>query len=126
MSEQAELDPQAEVTALAEVGITRIDLTLLPRSIGEVLEEIAPQGAKLKKQDLADQDIVIRSIRFFRGQYGVGAFVIGTTLEGELFNTILGNKVILSKLALVVDQLPVTARLVRKEGGQGEFYWDIE
>jgi hypothetical protein len=126
MTDEPKVDVEAEVQALGEVGIAKVDLTKAPRRIGEVMEEIAPQGEKVKKQDLENQEIIIRSLRFFNGRYGLGCFVLGTYADGTLFNTILGNKVIMPKLALIQDQLPIAATLVKKEGGQGTFYWDLE
>ena len=126
MSEEKVVDVNEEMALVARQGITRIDLTLPARRISEVLEEIAPQGTKVLKDEVEEQDIIIRSIEFFRGKFGAAGFVVFTNLEGELFNTILGGKVMLPKLWLIKDQLPVVARLVRREGGQKEYYWDIE
>lgn len=109
-----------------EIGVTKVDLHKVVRPISDVLEEIAPQGERRKAAEFVDQDVVIHSIRFFKGQFGTAAFVIMTDGNGELFNTILSQKIVLPKLAAVKDNLPVSCRLVyhKREGDPG--YYDIE
>lgn len=111
---------------IVEIGITRIDLRRPVRPIGEVLEELAPQGTKVKKTDFLDQDIIIHSVRFVKGKFGPFAFVVFTDQNGELFNTIISNKIVLPKLYVVAETLPVSARLVKREGGTYGEYYDIE
>src|SRR5512143_1696129 len=104
-----------------EIGVTKIDLHKVVRPISEVLEEIAPQGERRKAAEFVDQDVVIHSIRFFNGQWGPAAFVIMTDENGELFNTIVSQKIVLPKLAAVRNNLPVSCRLVHheREGAPG-------
>jgi hypothetical protein len=109
-----------------EIGITRINFSKAPKSLSKVLEEIAPEGDKVKVADLVDQEIVIHSIRTFEGQFGTGAYVIGTFNDGTIFNTIIGQKIILPKLLACVEELPVACKITKHEGGQFGRYYDIE
>ncbi len=110
----------------AEIGITKLDLTAPAVSISEVLDEIMPQGEETNAADWINAEIVIRSIRFFVGQFGAAAFVVFTDENGVLFNFVLGQRIVLPKLAAVYERLPVSATLRMKEGGQFGEYYDIE
>jgi len=112
--------------ALAEIGVTRIDLKAVPRKIGEVLEEIAPTGERVKAADVVGEEITIHSIRPFVGEYGPAAFVVCTDSKGALFNMVVGQKIVLAKLITVMDQLPVSGTLTRHDGGRFGLYYDIE
>lgn len=109
-----------------EIGITKIDLNLSPVPIGDILDELMPQGAEATAAEFVDQTIVIHSIRFFMGQFGPAAFVVFTDENGVLYHFILGQKIVLPKLGAVIDRLPVSATLRRVEGGQYGEYYDIE
>ena len=109
-----------------EIGITKIDLEMTPVPIGDILEELMPEGLQASVEDIVDQKIVIHSIRLFVGSYGPAAFVVFTDDNGELFNFIVGQKIVLPKLLAVMDKLPVSATIKRHEGGQFGYYYDIE
>lgn len=109
-----------------EIGISRVDLKSAPRLLSDVMDEVAPQGIKTKLSEWEDKDIVLHSIRFFKGRYGNAAFVVFTDDNGELFNTVCSQRVILPKLAAIADSLPIQAHVVKKEGGQFGKYWDLE
>jgi hypothetical protein len=118
---------EAETGAtLPVIGITRINFNKPPKALSKVLEEIAPEGEKVKVVDLVDQDIVIHSIRPFEGQFGTGAYVIGTFNDGTVFNTIIGQRIVLPKLLACMDELPVACKIVKHEGGQFGRYYDVE
>ena len=125
MSNDEGYKDQAELIS-AEIGITKLDLELSPKKIGDLLDEIMPQGEETKAEDWVDEPIVLHTIRFFVGQYGAAAFVVFTDKNGVLFHFILGQKIIVPKLAAIVDHLPVSATLSKKEGGQFGSYYDIE
>jgi hypothetical protein len=126
MSNQYEARPASTENAIVEVGITKVDMRAAVRKFSEVLEEIAPQGVNVKIAEMVDQTIIVRSVRFFNGRFGPAAFVIFTDLNGELMNMIVGNKIVLPKLLIVREQLPVECKLVKKEGGSANAYFDIE
>lgn len=109
-----------------EIGISKIDLSLKPVRISEILDEIAPQGEKLKLEQLEGKTIIFHSIRPFEGQYGVGLFCIITDEDGVLYHTVIGSKVIVPKLIVASGNLPLEGKVVRKEGGQYGYYFDIE
>lgn len=117
-------DPKKLVEA--EVGITTIDLKATPVPIGDILDELMPQGEQVKVEDFVDQLITIHSARLFLGQYGPAAFVIFTDENGVLWNTVIGQKIVLPKLIAVMEKLPVTATIREHEGGQFGHYYDIE
>ncbi len=125
MNEQSEYKDQKEIIS-TEIGVTRVDLELTPVPIGDILDEIMPQGEETMAADFVDQTIVIHTVRFFVGQYGAAAFVVFTDENGVLYHFILGQKIVLPKLAAVIDRLPVSATLRKKEGGQFGEYYDIE
>lgn len=107
-------------------GITHIDLSAVARLFSEVYEEIAPQGTRVKLADIVDSQIIIHSVRPFMGRFGQAAFVLFTSPEGELFNTVISNKVILPKLYAVRDQLPLVATVVKKGEEGANAYYDLE
>jgi hypothetical protein len=109
----------------AQIGISQVDLKAPPRLLSEVMEEVAPQGTPSKLSEWVDQDIVIHTLRFFKGRYGNAVFVVFTDLNGELYNTVCSQKVVLPKLAAIANVLPVQAHVVRVEGGQFNRYYDI-
>ena len=125
MSNDEGYKDQAELIS-AEIGITKLDLELSPEKIGDVLDEIMPQGEETKAEDWVDEPIVLHTIRFFVGQFGPAAFVVFTDKNGVLYHFILGQKIIVPKLAAVVGRLPVSATLSKKKGGQFGEYYDIE
>ena len=110
----------------SEIGITKIDLELAPVPIKDILDELMPEGESVKAEEFVDQEIVIHTVRFFVGQFGAAAFVVFTDDNGVLFNFILGQKIVLPKLAAVRTRLPVKATLRKVEGGQFGEYYDIE
>ena len=125
MSDQQEYqDPKKAIET--EIGITTIDLTLEPVPIGDILDELMPQGSESNIEDVIDQTIVIHSVRLFVGSYGPAAFVVYTDKNGELFNFVVGQKIVLPKLLAAMDRLPVSATIRRHEGGQFGYYYDIE
>ncbi len=125
MSEQEGYKDQKSLIK-AEIGITQLDLTAPAVSLSEVLDEIMPQGEEVKAADFVNVEIVIRRVTFFVGQFGAAAFVVFTDENGVLFNFVIGQRVVLPKLAAVIDRLPVTATLRLVEGGQFGEYYDIE
>jgi hypothetical protein len=118
-----EVEPQDDEF---EVGITRVDFKKKARSFSKVLDEIAPSGESTKLRDIAGQTIVIHSVRPFDGRFGKAAYVIFTDEGGAIYNTIINQKIVLGKLLAVVDQLPLEATIVQKEGGKFDHYYDIE
>ncbi len=123
MTNQPNNDNAPSEYPLAELGITRVDLKKIPRNLSEVLDEIAPQGEKIKVADIAGSEITVHAVRPFRGAYGPAAFVIFTDEGGVLFNTIIGQKIVLAKLLAAIPYLPVKMTIEKKEGGAfGEYY----
>ncbi len=125
MSDEEGYKDQKELIK-AEIGITQLDLTAPAVSISEVLDEIMPQGEETNAADWLNTEIVIHSIRFFVGQFGAAAFVVFTDENGVLFHFVLGQRIVLPKLAAVYERLPVSATLRLVEGGQFGEYYDIE
>jgi len=125
--EQKSISPDEVRDSLSTgIGLTQINLKALPRRIAEVLEEIAPQGTRVKLAEWLGTEITIHSIRFFQSQHGPCAFLLFTDSNGELFNALCSWRVVLPKLAAIADQLPVTATFASKEGGQKGHYYDVE
>lgn len=125
MSDEKEYQDPKELVK-AEIGITKVDLELTPVPIGELLEELMPQGLDATVEDFIDQEIVIHTVRLFVGSYGPAAFVVFTDDNGELFHFVIGQKIVLPKLLAVMEKLPVSATIRRHEGGQFGYYYDIE
>lgn len=111
---------------LAQVGSRRIDMTVTPRKLAEVLDEISPQGENTKLAQHVGKKLTIWHLEPFVGQYGPAAWCIFTTEDGEMFNTVIGQRIVLPKLLTVMDYLPVTFTLIEKEGGQYGRYYDVE
>lgn len=109
-----------------DVGISRIDITVKPRRFGEVMEEIAPQGTRVRLVDWLDTPIVVHSLRFFVTHDHKCAHIMFTDINGELFNALTSWRVVLPKLAAVANQLPLECTFVKREGGQKGVYYDVE
>lgn len=107
-------------------GVMRVNTGRQARKFSDVMDEIAPQGERAKLKEFEGQEIVFLSLRFFAGRFGDACFCIFTDANGEMFNMILNQKIILPKLSAVRDELPVKATVVKKEGTNGRSYWDIE
>lgn len=108
------------------MGLQTVNLKGTPVPITQVLEEIAPQGDRVKKVDLVGRQITLLSMHGFVGDYGPALFVIGADEDGELFNTIIGNRILMEKLMTVRGRLPVTCTIVRIDKGEDKFYYDFE
>lgn len=120
-------DPESpQSSAIVELGITRIDLKAVPRALSEVLAEIAPSGDKVKVADITDMQIVVHSVRPFNGQFGPAAYVIFTDENGVLYNTVVGQKIVLAKLLAAMPYLPISMTITRKDGGAFGRYYDAE
>lgn len=117
---------EVQANLVTGIGISRINLKAKPRLFSEVIEEIAPQGTRVKLAEWVDRTITMHSIRFFKSEHGPCAFILFTDDNGELFNALCSWKIVLPKLAAVAEQLPITATVVRKEGGQKGHYYDLE
>lgn len=109
-----------------EIELRKVDLELSPVPIGDILDEIMPQGEETTCEEWVNTPIVIHTVRFFVGEFGPAAFVVFTDENGVLYHFVLGQTVVLPKLAAVRDRLPVSATLKMHEGGQHGEYYDIE
>lgn len=126
MAKKEEQEKVHDETLELEVGLTMIDFKKPARRLLDVLEEIAPQGERVKTDDLIGKEITLHSIRTFQGENGPAAFCLVTDEGGALYNTIIGGKIVYPKLLAVQGQLPVSFKLVKKEGGRYGRYWDVE
>jgi len=107
---------------IIQVNVPKITLTNTPVKLVDVLEQIAPQGQRVKKGEFVGEQITIVSLRPFIGQFGPAIFVIFYDSNGELFNTIISNRVLMPKLLLIIEHLPVTTTIIKKGSGSGEYY----
>ena len=97
-------------------------LDKVPRKISEVVNEINPEGTPVKVADIVDQEIVIYKMTFFTNEYGNCARVLFTDKSGVMYNTLMGQEVLLKKLALVSDQLPLIAKIINVQGASFDYY----
>lgn len=111
---------------IGSVGLTKVNLNQPVKSITDVLDEINPQGARTKLADFINQTVTIWAINPFKGQFGPAAYVIFTDENNIMYNTVAGQSVVLPKLLMVMDHLPVQARITEKPGGQFGSYYDLE
>lgn len=117
---------EVQAAQAAKIGISKIDLKIPPRRLSDVMEEIAPEGTPSKLSDWQDLEITIVGLHFFKGRFGDCAYVQFVDGNGELYNMICGQKIILPKLAVIEKLLPVSATVRKVEGGQFGSYWDLE
>jgi len=120
-NESQEVAPVGFTTDIVPVNLKG---TAVPMT--QVLEEIAPEGEKIKKADLVGKPIVIHSVEYFSGQYGPALFVRLTDDNGELYNTIIANKVLAKKLWMVRANLPVSCTIIKVEREGSPAYYDFE
>ena len=109
-----------------ELTIQPMDFNLTPVPLKEVLAEISPIGDKTKLRELVGKVITIWSIEFFKGKYGLAAFITLTDPDKNLLHAVIGQKVVMQKLYYSATRLPVTCTLKFVEGGNFEGYFDIE
>ncbi len=108
------------------VGLATVNLNAPVKSISQVLDEINPQGQRCKLADFVNQEIVIWGVNPFKGQFGPAAYVIFTDKDNIMYNTVAGQTVVLPKLLMVMNSLPVSARVVEVSGGMYGSYFDLE
>lgn len=127
MSDQFNNRKEAVNKVLAQVNVTKIDFTAKSIPLRQVLEEINPQGQKVKMKDLVGRHITVHQISpFVSAEYGPAAHVIFTTDEGELLNMIVGQAIVLPKFIMAIDRLPFDCTVTQREGGVNGFYYDVE
>lgn len=107
---------------LANVNSVRSQMTIQPRQMKEVLDEIAPRGEAGKVREFVGRQITILHVEPFIGRFGPAAFMIFADETGTLFNTVVGQKIMLPKLLLVADQLPVTTTIKKVEEANNPYY----
>jgi hypothetical protein len=124
-------DPKNEEEVISfddEFGGTPItaDPKAKPRKIGDVIQEIDPDGYGCKFEELVGKKIVVTGLKPFRGQYGAALYVKAVDQNGELFHTVVGAGVPARKLWQVKDALPVTCTVIQKDSTQYGKYYDLE
>jgi DNA-binding cell septation regulator SpoVG len=98
--------------------------TEAPRISDVVSNELWPGIARMRPEDLNEQDFVIHEVRFLNGEYGEYAVARCTDpSSGNEFTCALSGQVVVRKLRELEGKsgFPVTARRVKKER-----YWDLE
>ncbi len=126
MSKTEELPEGEKVeSTLARVNTSKIQLSGTVTPIAEVLEELFPRGEDAKLVEFEGQMITVIAVDPFVGKYGPAAWVLFVDNNGVLYNTVVGQKIVLPKLLAVKERLPVSATFVQVEGGQYGKYWDI-
>jgi hypothetical protein len=111
--------------ALATIGTRSIDFKAPVVSIGEVLEEIAPRGENTKLADVVDHEITIWDVQPFNSKYGPAAYILFTTEAGELRNAVTGGKVLLPKLLVCMERLPIKGTLTYTPTTDETGYYDL-
>lgn len=96
------------------------------KKLGEVLAEINPTGFEVKLREFIDQPLVIWAISPTFTSYGPAAQIVFTDANNVLYNSMVFQKVILPKLMIVMDRLPVSCILREKQGGLFGSYFDVE
>lgn len=122
MTDQSNTQVESKNASAAAAQPRRIDFSISPRKLGKVLDEIMPQGEKVKVRDFVDQEIVIRFAKPFSGRFGDALYIVFTDDGGGIYNTVIGNKVLVEKISTVVDALPVSLTVVEKQGSMGKYY----
>jgi hypothetical protein len=118
---------EPDVRQIVLSRINSVDLTLVTKAqdLTKVLDEINPQGEKVALKDLIGQEIVILQVNPFIGKYGPAGYVIAVDKNNVLLNFCVSKSVILPKLLMAIDHLPLRAIVVEKESGRGHYY-DLE
>ena len=111
---------------VASVGTTSIDFKKTVKQLSKVLEELSPRGEDSKLANFIDQEITVWNVQPFLGEYGPAAWVLFTDPQGQLFNTVIGQKIVLPKLLIAMDDLPVKCVVKVVEGGRFGHYYDLE
>jgi hypothetical protein len=91
-----------------------------------VLNEIAPLGKPVKVDSILGREVLITRVQFHKSSKGRWAHISFTDEHGEVFATTCGGKVIIEKLDLVIERLPLKAKIVTRPGGGPDPYFDIE
>lgn len=95
-------------------------------TLGRVAEELAPIGQKTKLREWVDRPILIQQVKFFKGEFGDGVWLVFVSETGELWNSITSAGIIMERLKLVQERLPLVAYIYLVEGGAFGQYYTIE
>jgi hypothetical protein len=115
-----------EIIPFEEIGVSKVNLNRVPRKATDILAEIAPQGENVKASQIIGTEIIIHAVRPFQGVHGNALFCIFTDATGAMFNTVIGGQIVAPKLWALRNDLPVSFKIIDKEGGSFGHYYDIE
>lgn len=95
------------------------------RTLHDALEKRGLTGDYTPLRELLDQEIIITSVTVVTTRYGESVRV-GYELDGQSHQTLASSGAIKDKLTAVVDDLPVSAKVVAKTAkASGNVYFDL-
>lgn len=97
----------------------------MAKRISELLYGIAPEGDQVKLASIEGADVLVKSFGTWEGDLGTSA-TVNIEQDGRAAWFITASSIIVDALERVKDELPLTARFMKRVGASGRGYWTIE
>lgn len=91
----------------------------------ELLLGIAVEGEQIKLEEIADQDVIVKSVGFFDSELGPSAAVVIDVNEDTCW-FITASQILVDGLVKIQEQVPFIARFTRHVSGADRRYWTME
>ncbi len=112
--------------AVASIGYSAIDFHQEAVPIKQILSDITPESVYVDIETVTGKLIKIwQVLPFATARHGPAAYILFTTPEGELLNSVVCQSVAVHKLITVIDHLPITCTPVLKTTGAGVPFLDV-
>ncbi|MEM1552651.1 MAG: hypothetical protein QXH03_08300 [Candidatus Bathyarchaeia archaeon] len=103
-----------------------MDEAMMIKNLRDIIPTPSSAYERVDFDSLTGQEIVIHEILFVKGRFGEYAWLHIQLDNGKHCSTITGGNVVLEKLKIIREHLPVRARVVRRRAASGRRYFDLE
>jgi len=91
----------------------------------ELLLGVEVEGEQVRLEELADRNVVVKSVGFFDSDLGPSAAVV-VLIDDEPAWFITASGILMEAFDKLKDQMPFVAKFVHKTSGSGRRYWTVE
>lgn len=95
------------------------------RRASELLLGVEVEGHQVKLSEIADRDVIVKSVGFFDSELGPSAAVVIQKADDILW-FITASTILVEGLEKLIDDMPYLARFKSKVSGGGRTYWTME